>query len=322
MTIAESNNVSEQVQAVLGGSEPISEESPSAEQLATLGESTDVVEKPVEEIVVAEAIVEPAPVQTPTPKAEAEVVPQPTPSPAPVSAPEITPVVVAEAPTGEVTLSREQHEQLLTRIEELAQQAVSGYKQPEPTPTMAPEVAPAPPVSATVVPLAAPVDYVEYVTEAEFADIFQSASAFNHALNKVRNAVREEAMRSVLPVVERSAALEARRQALAIDFFRANPELGKFRSLVIHTAQQVSAQNPTMLLEDVMTETAKSVKTLIQRAREPEAVAPTVAPVVPITTQPGFAPAPGARLPRRGSPSGVEEEQRALIAQVLASEFS
>ena len=199
-------------------------------------------------------------------------------------------------PKDELTQLKEQNAALLARLNKMAEASLGMEQQ-----VAAPE-----PVQAPAVPAVPAGAEADFVSDDEFTELFTDAKSLNKILNKVRNQVRQEAMLQMTAMTSQAVVPEIRRQMVAMDFYRQNPELVEHRPLVAHFASEVQAQNPGFSMEQTLEVVVKEINKLrakgIPGAPAMQAVAPRAA----------FAPTRSVRPPTKGASTGQTRQQELL----------
>jgi len=236
----------------------------------------------------------PKPDVTAAPKpASTPVVPEPVVEPAPVAP---KPGVVA-TPSPEPEPPAPPTVDSLAALTELLGSMVSGSTPEKPVAPSAPPAVP----EAKVVPVTPTRGPKDYVTAEKLAELYGDPAVFNALLNQVRSDAREEAREEFLlnapPMLAHVARTEVARHVLALDFFKANPDLAPYRQLIGLVANAMQSKDPALNDEKTLAESAKLVRALRSSGSIPAAPATTPVPVATPRggKQGGVAPAPGAR---------------------------
>ena len=204
---------------------------------------------------------------------------------------------------------KEQNAALLARVEELmgnSLQKPSEGTKPEATPTPA--------------PVKKEGDVYDLVGEEDLDEILSSKEKFNsfmsRAINLSINSAVENTLRSMPQVVSAQVRQQQQMQTYVDEFYKENKDLEPVKKTVGAVANTVYSENPAFTLDEVFSETAKRVRTMLGLKKQAAPSAP--APQTPPAEKPSQKPAlPGVQ--KSGARSqGVELTGQAKhIAEVL-----
>lgn len=245
-----------------------------------------------------------SPESTETPAAAEPATSSELATPAEPAASEVPQTPVAAAPVDVTALQ--------AQLEEMRQLLASTLTAPSQPQVAAPPASQAQPVQQAVAqqpaqPIQQPAAIVPYVSSLkEMEDALASPEAFNALLGKVHSAAVEQAMR-VIPQMTRSiASEELRLQEVTREFYRVNNDLADQPETLSKIANAIAMQNPNMRLEDLMLETEKRARVILNRPRKQQlaTTAPNGTqrrPAFPNATSGGAAPPPAPAKSRKQS---------------------
>jgi len=175
-----------------------------------------------------------------------------------------------QSPDPEVQQLREQNQELQERLEQLERQQQADELE---APVQGDETE-----TAETEPQETKTDEVEpheFLTDEEAQQLFgvEEASSLNEMLNRVYDRAREDTIREIPELVEKTQERQQTMQQAVQSFYEDNPELREYKDYVSHKANEIQAENPDMDVEDLMEETAKRAKQglkLKEKAEETE----------------------------------------------------
>jgi len=160
----------------------------------------------------------------------------------------------------------------------------------------------------------------QFMTDEEAQQLFgvEGAGTVNEMLNRVYNRAREDTIREIPELVEKTQERQQTMQNAVQSFYEDNPELKKYKDYVSHKANEVQAENPDMDIENLMEETAKRAKEGLQlheKAKETEKERREKEEAT--NNDPAFA--PKARGERGGSGPDNRSGQQKQIDELISS---
>lgn len=100
----------------------------------------------------------------------------------------------------------------------------------------------------------------EFFTEEEWEEAQLRPKKFAEILGRVYSKAREDVMRDLPQVVQRTTQRTVSQSTAISNFWKENSDLKEFKGYVSNVANEVQAESPEMNLTDVLDETAKRVR--------------------------------------------------------------
>lgn len=144
------------------------------------------------------------------------------------------------------------------------------------------------------------------LTPEQHMELLSDPEKFGAFMSNIVQKAREDALTSIMPVVAVSLREEVRRQAMADDFFRSNPDLVQHKQLVGGVVMQVQGAHPDWDDDKVLSEALVQVRRVKPAPKQTTAVQPG---------RPAFAGGVGAsRTPASKSLTGAAKLIEDLIS--------
>lgn len=158
-----------------------------------------------------------------------------------------------------------------------------------------------------------PADLNSFVQSVDFDSVMESKESFVNFFTKSMEIVRQQTAQSVMAAVPNYVSEQVQRnttmQDVANEFYSANPELSPVKGYVANVASEVSTQNPTWDMAQVLTKAAEVAKSTLGLVGQP-AGGPVPGVPAPIVSKPAPVLSGGTRTAKAplSKKSGLQTE--------------
>lgn len=114
---------------------------------------------------------------------------------------------------------------------------------------------------------------INFLTEEELEQIPEDPSILNKVLQRVYNQARQDTLRGIPEVVQKTTSRQLVLQRKVSEFYTNNPDLAEYRDFVGYVANEIESENPDKDLDWIFAEAAKETRNRLnikEKAKEVE----------------------------------------------------